>query len=500
MSFKKSLVLVVISQLLLVVPAFGKYTFDEKIDLLYKVSPDKSSDKIKTDLREFIDDLRTYNHLSAQKRLKKIFGATKSRYLHTYKLSTFFPEISSYGTYNCMTGTALFAIIFDELDIPYTVVEVPQHVYMVAFPKTEKIAVESTNLKDGLYQWTEYNKQSAINFLLTIQKITEYDLRVNGVDGTIEKFFFSNSEHDFDGLLGMHFMNRAMYFSDKENFTEAFEQVYMAHNLYNGPMIKYLEGYILQNLVDKTAYDDIKIVHYLTCYYELTDFKPERQRTQGNFAYTIQQALTNRRDIAFVDSAEILVRQNLEEADENLFLSEIEESRAVWNYNRGKKKEALNHAKLGYSYNPANKNFEDIITSILLEELYDEDFYYDSDIPLIEEKLLEIQLQYPFIKEQPSYINFYVVLYAELTSEFFFSNEPEEGFICLEKTKLYESHPDLDKEQYDLALSGAYGKIAAYYFREELYQDAMTWILKALELEPDSKEHQSKRDYIQSKM
>jgi hypothetical protein len=68
-----------------------------------------------------------------------------NKYLKYYKLDSFFPDIFSTKTYNCVNGTALFAIIFDEINIPYHILEVPNHVYLIAYPSTLKIGVESTD-------------------------------------------------------------------------------------------------------------------------------------------------------------------------------------------------------------------------------------------------------------------------------------------------------------------------------------------------------------------
>ena len=270
---------------------------------------------------------------------------SKKRYLHNYSLYSFFPEIKS-GTYNCVTGSALFAIIFDELNIPYIGIEVPQHVYLIAYPDDLKIGVESTDLKNGIYYWSEYNKIKAVNYLITIGKVKESEVMIRGVDAIIEEFFFTRDELDFNNLAGLHFFNRALYYSEKKENEKALRFSKRACELYESERNTYLLGGILLDLVEETEMDDILIVDYITQYYNITRKKAERDRILGNFKYVYQEALKTRRDFEFTDSTVSLIRTNLKDPkDENAFLGAVELVNVHWHATRKEIRKAFEAAQ-----------------------------------------------------------------------------------------------------------------------------------------------------------
>jgi hypothetical protein len=72
-----------------------------------------------------------------------------------YKLSNNFSEIFETGYYNCVSGSALFALILSKLEIPYQIIEAPTHVFLIAYPNTEKIVLESTIPDEGSHQFSK---------------------------------------------------------------------------------------------------------------------------------------------------------------------------------------------------------------------------------------------------------------------------------------------------------------------------------------------------------
>ena len=79
------------------------------------------------------------------KNIKKIYKEVHDSYCQKYTMNTDFSDLFKDGSYNCVSGTAIYALIFEELDIPYSIKEVPTHVYLVAYPETENIYVEATD-------------------------------------------------------------------------------------------------------------------------------------------------------------------------------------------------------------------------------------------------------------------------------------------------------------------------------------------------------------------
>jgi len=478
--------------------SFAKeYSFSEKIDLLYQVSPDKDSKAFKTELAIFIKTLRVYDSQAPAKRIKKIFAATQKKYLQNYYHYAFFPGLASENHFNCVTGTALFAIIFDELDIPYHVVEVPQHVYLIAYPDTYSIGIESTSERDGVYTWTEQTKREAVGFLIAIEKVTEAEVELKGYTKIIEDFFYSNTQLNFEELAGIHFINRAIYFSDKKKYTEALEFIRLARTLYHDESLDFLEASILGYRMEETLAEDLKIVDYMTRYYAVLNDKPEKQRTLGNFDFVISEALIKRKDIAFVDSSVALVMQNLKDTtDQYLFLAVVEENKAIWHYNRGKTKDAFIAAEKAYAYNPQNRNLEDLLAAAIIPQLEAMDGEYAD----VADAMNAFLMKYPFLKEAPRFVNFTVIIYAIMASELFFENEFYEAQKYLLLMESLLNNPEIDLDEISWDVGDAYSEASTYHFRQKNYLEANRLIDLAIQYDPESATHLVRKNYILTKL
>ena len=69
------------------------------------------------------------------KKVKYIYQTVHEKFLSKYEAENRFYEIIKTGNYNCVTATALYALFFEKLSIPYTIKEEPTHVYLVASQK-----------------------------------------------------------------------------------------------------------------------------------------------------------------------------------------------------------------------------------------------------------------------------------------------------------------------------------------------------------------------------
>ena len=66
-----------------------------------------------------------------KKRIEKLYDNLHNTFLKKYLLNADFNDIFENGTYNCVTASALYAYVFEELNIPYHVKETPSHVFLV---------------------------------------------------------------------------------------------------------------------------------------------------------------------------------------------------------------------------------------------------------------------------------------------------------------------------------------------------------------------------------
>jgi len=118
-------------------------------------------------LRSAIDKLKQakLEKKKPNKKVRTIYTTIHDTFLDKYEIKNEFSEIFDTGKYNCVSATALFALVFEELSISYTIKELPTHVFLIAYPENEQILVETTDPLTGYIQFSQIFKRTYLENL-----------------------------------------------------------------------------------------------------------------------------------------------------------------------------------------------------------------------------------------------------------------------------------------------------------------------------------------------
>lgn len=81
--------------------------------------------------------------------LQHIFTKTHHRFLRHYTNYCTFRELVEDGVYNCLTGTALYALILDHLNINYKITETNYHIFVIIETGHGNVLFEATDPING---------------------------------------------------------------------------------------------------------------------------------------------------------------------------------------------------------------------------------------------------------------------------------------------------------------------------------------------------------------
>ena len=81
--------------------------------------------------------------------LRKIFEHIHKIHLKKYRTYSTFGQLLNYKIFDCLTGTALYAMIFDEMGIRYDLFETANHSYLIVRLAKERVLFESTDPVNG---------------------------------------------------------------------------------------------------------------------------------------------------------------------------------------------------------------------------------------------------------------------------------------------------------------------------------------------------------------
>ena len=165
--------------------------------------------------------------------LKYIFYQVHEKYLKHYQSFSTIPDLFERGSYNCVSGTALYALICELLCIPYAIRETEYHVYLLALVDGKKVLIESTDPVYGFVSQAD-----------TIQSL----IKAYHEDGS-SKYGINEptgSTVDWIQLAGLQYFNKAVQFYNNKNFQDALSYLNRAMQFYNSARILMFKERILQ--------------------------------------------------------------------------------------------------------------------------------------------------------------------------------------------------------------------------------------------------------------
>ncbi len=227
--------------------AFSAYFKENKKDALTLFLA--TSNNASRDLPRFrermslcIQELKASENINKRndKKIKFIYQTIHSRFFKKYETENRFHEIIENGNYNCVTATALFALFFEELGIPYSIKEEPTHVYLVAYPGAENIMIETTTPAFGFLAFDSNFKTNFVNNLKDQKIIGISEITNSSTDALFNKYYFSNVDITLEELIGIHYANDGLFKRDHQDMKGAYEQIKKALLFYPGQRNEFL--------------------------------------------------------------------------------------------------------------------------------------------------------------------------------------------------------------------------------------------------------------------
>lgn len=188
--------------------------------------------------------------------VRYLFDRARQQFLRDYTGYATFSETLASGTYNCLTGTAVCALLLEHFNIPYTIIETNYHIFVIATVGHERILLEATDPDRGFVagddkindRIREYRKSLPA---ITIQDKSYYQYRAN-----------LYNEVSLDELTGLLYFNRAVVAYNNHNLTMAIDNLTKSAERYRSPRTAEFAA-ILQITVTESILSPSMKQHYL---------------------------------------------------------------------------------------------------------------------------------------------------------------------------------------------------------------------------------------------
>jgi hypothetical protein len=195
--------------------------------------------------------------------IKSSYSEFHSRFLKKYNSNEYFPQIFLSGTYNCVTGSMLYAMVFEYLGIPYKVKASSNHVYLVANPGSSSVVVETTNPGFEQQIFTGEFKQQYVNYLRSSKLISDAESKSKSVEEIFEEKFNEVKDAEFCNLAGMQYYNKALSKYQNNKIDDALVLSQKAFFFYPEYQARNLLYVCLFTFIDKCSFNKVSDIDYL---------------------------------------------------------------------------------------------------------------------------------------------------------------------------------------------------------------------------------------------
>ncbi len=153
------------------------------------------------------------------------------RFLKRYAEYATFTETLSSGKYNCLTGTALYALLLEQFQIPYRIVETNYHIFLLAETSEGLILIEATDGENGLV----YGEENIA------QRIAVYRQQVPANSSVAKQLYRYDhdvfNEVELQELAGLLHYNKAIVAFNERDLRKAVRSLSMAAERYESTRI-----------------------------------------------------------------------------------------------------------------------------------------------------------------------------------------------------------------------------------------------------------------------
>lgn len=217
----------------------------EMFSLFMAVQSNLPSNEVKAywnELNEFtaLLEKKKTKYRSEQAFLKYLFYKVHRQYLKKYRHHTTFYHLFEDGYYNCVTGTALYAILLDAFDLNYQIRETPYHVFLVVYSSdhTDSVLLESTD-PHGFIDDSK-DMANAINLYQETQAEQEDPTSVYDYNFDIDESI------NLRKLAGLSYFNQAVDHYNQQQPHKAIQYLKQAIVLYPAKRMEAFQSLIFQ--------------------------------------------------------------------------------------------------------------------------------------------------------------------------------------------------------------------------------------------------------------
>lgn len=439
--------------------------------------------KINDCVRELQEEIKDK---SEQKKVKIIYDFVHKRFFKVYNLKNSFSEIFSKGEYNCVSASAMYAFVFERLNISYQLKETPNHIFLIAYPESHKIVLETTAPENGYYRFPKDFAQNFVQSLIRAKRISKQEMDTTTMESLFNKYYFSSEDISIVQLAALQYDNFGLFNIDEKKYEVASVLLRKAYYLYPSDRIKYnLYCSLLLNTGNNnySKMSQVKDLELLCRYFNSKDEGLSSEILHQEFQRLAQSQLINNSDYTIFDSSFYIISGSIADSglkNEITFEYHYELARLGFlNY-----KDSLyevKHLTGAYNINSNNANLRTLILGYFGRVVEEQ-----SNNPLFIIHFMNSYSKiFPFLDDNQNYNTIKANCLLEQSYRNFSLNDLSKGetFIAsFEKLMLEKKEISINSS----FVEKAYMTAAGVYFKKNNYTKSKQYVKSGLVYAPES--------------
>jgi hypothetical protein len=184
--------------------------------------------------------------------LSYLFTITHQRLLKHYDENAGFGQLLTDNKYNCLTATALYALLLEHVGIDYNVIETNYHIFLLIQTNQGQVMFETTDAANGFVSDSKEIDSRIVQY--REQSIQPIALNKAHYRYKVDLY----KEVNLDEMLGLLHYNLSINAYNQHNLPMAIEQLALAVKLYHSPRMEEYTRVILYTVTESDFSNKVK--------------------------------------------------------------------------------------------------------------------------------------------------------------------------------------------------------------------------------------------------
>ena len=319
-------------------------------------------------IRDIVQQIRDqkFDRLNEVKKINQITKTVNETLLIKFEHQSRFIDLFSNGKYNYFTAASIYAIVLDQLEIPYEIREVTTSIILIAYPDSEKIPIEISGPGSPFFMFAHDTRNNFVVFLVESGTIDEAVFTSTTSRVLFDRYYFANYGLSIREMIGMLYLNSAISYMNKSEPSNAYYQFEKAFILHPSSKTQYLLLAHLNNFLLDLDYYNPRDLGYLIKASRLIGYGITRERIFDILKDIVREVLIDKQDTEGMKYIHDYMQEYI--TDETLrndfsFLYHHETGRIQ--YNDQQYSTAMMFLESAYSMKPEDEHNNDLLARTL---------------------------------------------------------------------------------------------------------------------------------------